>query len=110
MNVNELIAALGADFFTGVPDSKLRPLVDYLMDTYGSSGPSHIIAANEGSAAALAAGYHLATGKTPLVYLQNSGLGNIVNPLLSLLHEEVYGIPCVFVIGWRAEPDLHDEP
>lgn len=110
MNVNELIAALGADFFTGVPDSKLRPLVDYLMDTYGSGGPSHIIAANEGSAAALAAGYHLATGKTPLVYLQNSGLGNIVNPLLSLLHEEVYGIPCVFVIGWRGEPDLHDEP
>ena len=54
MNVNELIAALGADFFTGVPDSKLRPLVDYLMDTYGSGGPSHIIAANEGSAAALA--------------------------------------------------------
>ena len=110
MNVNDLITALGTEFFTGVPDSKLRPLVDYLMDTYGASSPAHIIAANEGNAAALAAGYHLATGKTPLVYLQNSGLGNIVNPLLSLLHEEVYGIPCVFVIGWRGEPDLHDEP
>ena len=110
MNVNDLIAALGTEFYTGVPDSKLRPLVDYLMDTYGASSPAHIIAANEGNAAALAAGYHLATGKTPLVYLQNSGLGNIVNPLLSLLHEEVYGIPCVFVIGWRGEPDLHDEP
>ena len=110
MNVNDLIAALGTEFFTGVPDSKLRPLVDYLMDTYGASSPAHIIAANEGNAAALAAGYHLATGKTPLVYLQNSGLGNIVNPLLSLLHEEVYGIPCIFVIGWRGEPDLHDEP
>ena len=99
MNVSELISALGAEFFAGVPDSKLRPLVDYLMDTYGANGPAHMIAANEGNAAALAAGYHLATGKTPLVYLQNSGLGNIVNPLLSLLHEEVYAIPCIFVIG-----------
>ena len=101
MNVSNFISALGAEFFTGVPDSKLRPLVDDLMDTYGANSPVHIIAANEGSAVALAAGYHLATGKTPLVYLQNSGLGNVVNPLLSLLHEEVYGIPCVFVIGWR---------
>ena len=110
MNVNELISALGTEFFTGVPDSKLRPLVDYLMDTYGAHSATHVIAVNEGSAAALAAGYHLATGKTPLIYLQNSGLGNIVNPLLSLLHSEVYGIPCIFVIGWRGEPDLHDEP
>ena len=110
MNVSDFLSALGAEFFTGVPDSKLRPLVDHLMDTYGAHSPAHVIAVNEGSAAALAAGYHLATGKTPLVYLQNSGLGNIVNPLLSLLHEEVYGIPCIFVIGWRGEPDLHDEP
>ncbi|WP_315439781.1 phosphonopyruvate decarboxylase [uncultured Selenomonas sp.] len=110
MNANDLIAAFRAEFYTGVPDSKLRPLVDALMDTYGANSPSHIIAANEGNAAALAAGYHLATGKVPLVYLQNSGLGNIVNPLLSLLHTEVYGIPCIFVIGWRGEPDLHDEP
>lgn len=110
MNVSELIGALGAEFFTGVPDSKLRPLVDYLMDTYGAGSPAHQIAVNEGSAAALAAGYHLATGNTPLVYLQNSGLGNIVNPLLSLLHKDVYSIPCIFVIGWRGEPDLHDEP
>ncbi|MFC2316010.1 MAG: phosphonopyruvate decarboxylase [Selenomonas massiliensis] len=110
MNASDFLSALGAEFFTGVPDSKLRPLVDHLMDTYGAHSPAHVIAVNEGSAAALAAGYHLATGKTPLVYLQNSGLGNIVNPLLSLLHEEVYGIPCIFVIGWRGEPDLHDEP
>ena len=110
MNVNELISVLDAECFTGVPDSKLRPLVDYLMDTYGANSPAHLIAANEGSAAALAAGCHLATGKVPLVYLQNSGLGNLVNPLLSLLHREVYGIPCIFVIGWRGEPDLHDEP
>ena len=110
MNVSDFLSALGAEFFTGVPDSKLRPLVDYLMDTYGANSPAHLIAANEGSAAALAAGCHLATGKVPLVYLQNSGLGNLINPLLSLLHREVYGIPCIFVIGWRGEPDLHDEP
>ena len=110
MNVSDFLSALGAEFFTGVPDSKLRPLVDYLMDTYGAHSPTHVIAVNEGSAAALAAGYHLATGKVPLVYLQNSGLGNIVNPLLSLLHENVYGIPCIFVVGWRGEPELYDEP
>ena len=110
MNVSELISALDAEFFAGVPDSKLRALVDYLMDTYGANGPVHMIAANEGSAAALAAGYHLATGKMPLIYLQNSGLGNTINPLLSLLHKEVYAIPCIFVIGWRGEPDLRDEP
>lgn len=110
MDVKELIAALGTEFFAGVPDSKLRPLVDYLMDTYGAEGTAHMIAVNEGNAAALAAGYHLATGKVPLVYLQNSGLGNIINPLLSLLNSEVYGIPCIFVIGWRGEPGCHDEP
>jgi len=110
MDVKDFVNILGADFFAGVPDSKLRPLVDYLVETCGSNNASHVIAANEGSAAALAAGYHLATGKTPVVYLQNSGLGNIVNPLLSLLDRAVYGIPCIFVIGWRGEPGLHDEP
>ena len=110
MDIKDFISTLGAEFYAGVPDSKLRPLVDYLMETYGSKSPAHMIAVNEGSAAALAAGYHLATGKTPVVYMQNSGLGNIVNPMLSLLHEEVYGIPCIFVIGWRGEPGLHDEP
>ena len=59
---------------------------------------------------ALAAGYHLATGKTPVVYLQNSGLGNIVNPVASLLNGKVYGIPCLFIVGWRGEPGVHDEP
>jgi len=97
------------DFFTGVPDSQLKAFVDYLTDTLGSPD-RHIIAANEGNAVALAAGYHLATGKIPCVYLQNSGLGNIVNPVVSLLSEKVYQIPCVFVIGWRGEPGLHDEP
>ena len=68
MNVNDFLSALGTEFFTGVPDSKLRPLVDHLMDTYGVHSSAHVIAVNEGSAAALAAGYHLATGKTRLVY------------------------------------------
>lgn len=97
------------EFFAGVPDSQLKPLCSWLMDRYGISS-HHIIAANEGNAVALAAGYHLATGKIPVVYLQNSGIGNIINPVASLLNEEVYGIPCVFVVGWRGEPGVHDEP
>ena len=96
-------------FFAGVPDSQLRGLCAWLNDRYGIS-ERHIIAANEGNAAALAAGYHLATGKTPVVYLQNSGLGNLINPAASLLHEQVYGIPCLFIVGWRGEPGVHDEP
>lgn len=98
------------EFFTGVPDSQLKALCNYLMDEYGCDPAHHIIAANEGNAAALAAGYHLATGKVPVVYLQNSGLGNIVNPVASLLNEKVYGIPCLFIVGWRGEPGVHDEP
>ena len=97
------------EFFTGVPDSQLKAVCAYLYDRYGISD-RHIIAANEGNAAALAAGYHLATGKTPVVYLQNSGLGNIVNPAASLLNHKVYGIPCLFLVGWRGEPGVHDEP
>lgn len=98
------------EFFTGVPDSQLKELCSFLMDRYGLDPVHHIIAANEGNAAALAAGYHLATGKVPVVYLQNSGLGNIVNPVASLLNEKVYGIPCLFIVGWRGEPGVHDEP
>ena len=97
------------DFFTGVPDSQLKALCDYLVAEYGV-GKKHIIAANEGNAVALAAGYHLATGKIPLVYMQNSGEGNIINPVASLMNDKVYGIPCIFVIGWRGEPGIHDEP
>ena len=110
MDVKDFIEALGADFFTGVPDSQLKPLCNYLIDTYGINPNHHIIAANEGNCAALAAGYHLATGKTPVVYMQNSGEGNIINPCASLLNEKVYGIPMIFVIGWRGEPGVHDEP
>lgn len=110
MNVETFAGILGAEFYTGVPDSQLRPLCDYLMNTYGTDPRRHVIAANEGNAAALAAGYHLATGKTPAVYLQNSGEGNLINPAASLLHRRVYGIPVIFVVGWRGEPGVHDEP
>jgi len=97
------------EFFAGVPDSQLKPLCNYLMKKYGI-GKNHIIAANEGNCVALAAGYHLATGKIPVVYLQNSGIGNIINPVASLMNDKVYGIPCIFIVGWRGEPGLHDEP
>lgn len=97
------------DFFTGVPDSQLKPLCNYLISEYGISR-KHIIAANEGNCTALAAGYHLATGKVPVVYMQNSGEGNIINPVASLMNDNVYGIPCIFFVGWRGEPGIHDEP
>ena len=97
------------DFFTGVPDSLLNPLCSYLYDRFGIS-EHHIVAANEGNAVGLAAGYHLATGRVPVVYLQNSGEGNIINPVASLMNDQVYGIPCLFIIGWRGEPGVHDEP
>lgn len=110
MKVEAFLEILGADFFTGVPDSQLKALCDYLMHTYGINGKNHIIAANEGNCTGIAAGYHLATGKTPVVYMQNSGQGNVINPVASLLNSRVYGIPCIFVIGWRGEPGVHDEP
>lgn len=109
MKVEDFIKILGVEFFTGVPDSQLKALCNYLMEEYGICD-KHIIAANEGNCTALAAGYYLATGKIPLVYMQNSGEGNIINPVASLLNDNVYGIPCVFVIGWRGEPGIHDEP
>lgn len=110
MEVKKFVEIIDADFFAGVPDSQLRSLCDYLTDTYGTDPKHHIIAANEGNCAALAAGYYLAAGKVPVVYMQNSGEGNIINPMASLMNEKVYGIPCIFVIGWRGEPGVHDEP
>lgn len=109
MEVGALLNQLNGEFFTGVPDSLLRPLCDYLMKEKGLSA-GHVIAANEGNCVGLAAGYYLATGKTPIVYLQNSGIGNIANPVISLLNEQVYGIPCLFLVGWRGEPGVKDEP
>ncbi len=110
MNVEKFVEILGAEFYAGVPDSQLKELCNYLMNTYGIHPLHHMIAANEGNCAALAAGYHLATGKIPVVYMQNSGEGNIINPAASLLNREVYAIPVIFVVGWRGEPGVHDEP
>ena len=110
MKIKDFIELLNADFYVGVPDSLLRPLCDYLYSTYGIDNKHHIVAANEGNAVALAAGYHLATGGVPVIYMQNSGEGNIINPLLSLLSEDVYAIPAMFIIGWRGEPGGDDEP
>lgn len=109
MKVESLVQIIGADFYTGVPDSQLKALCNYLMDTYGIDQNHHIIAANEGNCTALAAGYHLATGKVPVVYMQNSGEGNIINPVASLLNDKVYAIPMIFIVGWRGEPGVHDE-
>ncbi len=110
MKVEKLMEIIGADFYTGVPDSQLKALCNCLMSTYGIDPKHHVIAANEGNCTALAAGYHLATGKVPVVYMQNSGEGNIINPVASLLNDKVYAIPMVFIVGWRGEPGVHDEP
>ena len=110
MKVENLLKIIGSDFYCGVPDSQLKPLCDYLMLKYGINSKHHLIAANEGNCVAIAAGYHLATGKIPVVYLQNSGEGNIINPVASLLNDKVYAIPMIFIIGWRGEPGVYDEP
>lgn len=98
----------GVDFFTGVPDSLLKNICAYITDN--APGEKHIIAANEGAAVGIASGYYMASGRIPLVYMQNSGLGNTVNPLLSLADEKVYSLPLLLMIGWRGEPGTKDEP
>jgi phosphonopyruvate decarboxylase len=98
----------GIEFFTGVPDSLLKDFIAYLSEHADEA--HHVTAANEGGAVAIAAGYHLATGRVAAVYLQNSGLGNTMNPLASLMDPEVYGIPVLLIIGWRGAPGVHDEP
>ncbi len=94
------------DFYTGVPDSILKSLTK-VISSYNSN--KHVIATNEGSAVSLGVGYHLSTKKIPAVYLQNSGLGNIVNPIVSIAHKKVYSIPMLLLIGWRGAPDIKDE-
>jgi len=96
------------NFYSGVPDSLLKNICAYITDNV--SKENNIIAANEGGAIALGAGYHLATGKIPLIYMQNSGIGNAINPLLSLADKKVYSIPMLLMIGWRGEPGVKDEP
>lgn len=98
----------GISFYTGVPDSLLKNFLQYVQDH--TAGEQYIITANEGLALALASGYYLQSGKLPLVYLQNSGLGNLVNPLSSLADQEMYGVPMILLIGWRGEPGIPDEP
>ncbi|MDC1325991.1 phosphonopyruvate decarboxylase [Gammaproteobacteria bacterium] len=98
----------GVDFFAGVPDSLLKNFCSFADKNLDND--QHVITANEGSAIAISIGYHLATGKTPMVYMQNSGLGNAVNPLLSLADEKVYSIPMILMIGWRGQPGVQDEP
>ncbi len=105
--VDELEAA-GIDFFCGVPDSLLKNFCLEVGARYDSK--HHVITANEGNAVALACGHYLATGKPGVVYMQNSGQGNAVNPLLSLADEDVYSIPLLLLIGWRGEPGVKDEP
>jgi phosphonopyruvate decarboxylase len=104
----EALVKRGVGFFTGVPDSLLKSFCAYITDH--TDAKQHLIAVNEGAAIGLAAGYHLASGNIPLVYMQNSGLGNAANPLLSLADAEVYSIPMILVSGWRGERGVHDEP
>lgn len=105
---HDCLQAAGVQFMTGVPDTLLNDFCLYAQENLPPD--RHVIAANEGNAVALAAGYHLATGSIPLVYMQNSGLGNTVNPLLSLTDKHVYSIPMVLLIGWRGDPDVKDHP
>ena len=98
----------GIDFYAGVPDSLLKNVCAYITDNLPVE--QNIIAANEGGAVGIAVGYHLATGKIGCVYMQNSGEGNIINPLASLTDKEVYNIPVLLLIGWRGHPGTHDEP
>ncbi len=110
MKAERLFEIIGSEFYTGVPDSQLKALCNFLMSKYGIDSRHHVIAANEGNSLGLAAGYHLATSRVPVVYMQNSGEGNVINPLASLVNDKVYAIPVVFIIGWRGEPGVHDEP
>lgn len=98
----------GIDCFAGVPDSLLKNICAYITDHCDAQ--HNIITANEGAAVGLAAGHYLATGKPACVYMQNSGEGNIINPLASLTDPEVYNIPVLLLIGWRGRPGVHDEP
>ena len=109
VNQEQLFTALkdmGVDFFTGVPDSLLNNFCLYMVQNIPDD--QHVMAANEGNAIGIAAGHYMATGKIPVVYMQNSGIGNATNPLLSLTHDCVYGIPMILVIGWRGDPSISD--
>ena len=107
-NFYDYLVSKQMDFFVGVPDSLLKNICACIKEN--SDKKHNIITANEGNAIAMASGYHVASGKYGVVYMQNSGLGNTVNPLLSLADKEVYKIPMLLIIGWRGEPGVKDEP
>lgn len=104
----DLLLKEGVEYYAGVPDSLLKHFCSFVSSRVPER--NHVIAANEGAAVGLAVGYHLATGRVPAIYLQNSGLGNIINPLLSIADEEVYGTPMLIIMGWRGQPGVKDEP
>ncbi len=103
----KLLKKNNSDFFTGVPDSVLKELSSFLQD---KNKKKHVIATNEGSAISIGIGHYLSTKKLPIIYMQNSGLSNALNPLISIAHEKVYSIPMILIIGWRGSPKLKDEP
>ncbi|OGK14334.1 phosphonopyruvate decarboxylase [Candidatus Roizmanbacteria bacterium RIFCSPLOWO2_01_FULL_38_12] len=102
-----ILKKLDFKFITGVPCSFLKP---FLSDITDKKDIEHIFATNEGEAVAIATGYYLATGNIPLVYMQNSGLGNAINALTSLCAQLVYSIPLVIFLTWRGKPGVKDEP
>ena len=110
IKVNSLINLLkknNSDFFTGVPDSVLSELSSFLQN---KTKKNHIIATNEGAAVSLGIGHYLSTNNMPCIYMQNSGLSNALNPLISIAHDKVYSIPLILIIGWRGSPRIKDEP
>lgn len=104
----EILKENNINFFAGVPDSLLKDFCAYVSDN--ADKKNHFIAANEGNALSLGIGHYLSTSNLPLIYMQNSGLGNIINPMLSLADSDVYSIPMILLIGWRGEKGIKDEP
>ena len=105
----DILASYGMDFYTGIPDSQMEHFCNYLVERFGTIG-RHIVPANEGNCAGIAAGYHLATGKVPVIYMQNSGLGNFMNPFVSMLSDRLFGLPCLLIVGWKGEPGKPEQP
>ena len=105
----DILASYGMDFYTGIPDSQMEQFCNYLVERFGTTG-LHIMPANEGNCAGIAAGYHLASGKIPVIYMQNSGLGNFMNPFVSMLSDRLFGVPCILIIGWKGEPGKAEQP
>ena len=106
-NLIQTLKKNGVNFFTGVPDSILK---NFSINLESHKKNHHVVASNEGSAISMGIGYYLSTKKIPCIYLQNSGLSNAINPLISIASQEVYSIPLFLMIGWRGSPKIPDEP